>query len=365
MMNKLKLALFSILLLGYPLIPLSAQEKGIYDLFLEAQEDGLSGVLLVAEEGEPIFFEATGFREYESGKKLKKDDIFELASISKQFTSMLVMMCEEKGLLDFDDPLDKYIQTPYSGITLRQLLTHTSGLPDYAAVLDEHWDKSKIAGNEEILEYLREYAPPIEFQPGEDYQYSNTGYVLLGSVVEEVTGKDFVELSREWIFEPLGLKDTDIRSIEEKGKVKNFALGHQKDESGDFVDAANFPSSNYIYWLGGRKGPGRVSGTVEDLLIWDQALYTEKLIKQETLEEAFRPQKLNDGSLSSYGFGWDLEVEEEEGPLGQKVMHTGSNPGYRNIFVRFLDAKKTIILLTNNAYPGRDQLVEDIASLFE
>ena len=341
-------------LLGF-VSPLVAQEKILREAFERASADGFSGVVLVAEDGKILFERASGFRSFEDQIPLQTSDIFELASVSKQFTAMLVMISKEKGLLDFDDPVDKFVKIPYPGITIRHLLTHTSGLPDYQAIMDEHWDKSKVAGNPDILDYLRKYAPPSLFAPGEKYEYSNTGYVLLGSIVEQATGKDFVALSREWVFRPLGMSNTDMRSLDEKAAVTNFAAGHIQDENGEYVNANKFRSSDYTMWLGNRKGPGRVSSNAADLLKWDQALYSDKLVSQETMTEAFTPYRLNDETRSYYGFGWDLEPKS---PFGKMVSHTGDNPGYRTIIVRYIEENKTIIILNNDAHKDMIKLVE-------
>lgn len=335
--------------------PTFAQQDILYHALNQAEQDGFSGVILVAQDGKILVDKAMGMRSFENQTPLYSGDIFELASVSKQFTAMMVMMCKEKGMLDFDDPVSNYLDIPYSGITIRNLLTHTSGLPDYQAIMDEHWDKSKVAGNPDILEYLRKYQPPILFAPGEKYEYSNTGYVLLASIVEKASGRDFIELTREWIFKPLGMKSTDIRTLEEKAAVSNFSAGHLKDSLGNYVNANKFHSSDYTVWLGNRKGPGRVSSSANDLLIWDQALYSGDLVSVETLEEAFTPQKLNNGTRSYYGFGWDLEPKS---PFGKMVSHTGDNPGYKTIIVRYIEENKTIIILNNNVYPDLMKLVE-------
>ena len=168
---------------------------------------------------------------------------------------------------------------PYKNITIRHLLTHTSGLPDYQEIMDKHWDKSKVAGNKEILEYLNQYAPPKLFKAGEKYEYSNTGYVLLASIAEKSSGKDFIKLCRKWIFKPLKMRSTNIRTLKEKRETQNFAIGHiYVPEREQYVRADSFPSSDYTIWLGNRKGPGRVSSTAADLLQWDKALYSEKLV---------------------------------------------------------------------------------------
>lgn len=356
MKNRKVTRFLFLLLFGIWVIPhTSAQEEKALNTLEIAASKGFSGVVLLAKDGEVIFEKAIGYRSFEKEIPLEPTDVFEMASISKQFTAMMVMMCAEKGLLEYDDLLEKYLETPYSGITIRQLLTHTNGLPDYQEVMDKHWDKSKVADNAAILEYLRIYQPPVLAQPGQRYEYSNTAYVFLASIVEKVTRSDFIELSREWIFEPLGMNSTDIMTLEEKAQVAHFAAGHLKDDEGVYINANKFHEFDYTVWLGNRKGPGRVSSTARDLLKWDQALYSEKLISKSTREVAFSPMVLNDGSKSNYGFGWDLDFES---PWGRIVSHTGDNPGYKTIIIRFIDQNKTLILLNNNAHEAKDELIK-------
>ena len=333
-----------------------AQEQKAIQAMDKAESSGFSGLLLLAKDGEVIFEKAVGYRSFEQEIPLMPTDVFEMASVSKQFTAMMIMMCAERGLLSYSDLMEEYLETPYSGITIRQLLTHTNGLPDYQAVMDKHWDKNKVADNEAIMEYLRIYQPPMLAQPGEKYEYSNTGYVFLASIVEQVTGRDFIELSREWIFQPLGMTDTDIRTLEEKAAVENFAAGHLLDEEGKYINANQFHASDYTVWLGNRKGPGRISSTAQDLLRWDQALYTGKLVNDNTLTQAFTPIILNDGSKYNYGFGWDLNLDS---PFGRIVSHTGDNPGYRTIIIRLIDQNKTLIMLNNNAHDSKDDLINE------
>jgi CubicO group peptidase (beta-lactamase class C family) len=309
-----------------------------------ASNNKFSGVVLIAENGKVKYNKAVGYIDYANHKPLNKYSIFELASVSKQFTAMTIMMVKEKGLLNYDDLVEKYINIPYKGMTIRQLLTHTSGLPDYQAIMDSYWDKSKVAGNDDIINYLNKYAPPKLFEPGEKYLYSNTGYVLLASILEKVSGRDFIEFCNTEIFNKLKMNHTAIRSLQEKAKIKNFAIGHVfVPERNDYIRADSFPSSNYTIWLGNRKGPGRISSTADDLLKWDQALYTNYLLSQTTLEEAFTPMLLNNGAISNYGFGWDLIPEHNI------VWHNGDNPGYKTLIIRFLKTKTTLIVLCNNA----------------
>jgi CubicO group peptidase (beta-lactamase class C family) len=322
------------------------------------QHKPFNGVVLVANGGKPVYYKAFGYREFAQKVPLQKDDVFELASVSKQFTAMIIMMLKEKGKLKYDDPVQKYLDIPYKGITIRNLLTHTSGLPDYQEIMDKHWDKTKVAGNKEILEYLNKYAPPKQFDPGAKYEYSNTGYVLLASIAEKAGGKDFIKMCRQWIFKPLKMRSTDIRTLQEKAATKNFAVGHiYVDERKQYVRADSFPSSDYTIWLGNRKGPGRISSTASDLLKWDKALYANRLIKQSQLEEAFKATRLSNDTLSNYGFGWMLPTDTKGGRM---VFHTGDNPGYATRIFRFLDSKQTVIILSNNAY---DKLDKDIRQM--
>jgi len=326
-------------------VAVCGQQQQLDSLFA-AQKD-FSGVALVAENGNPVYHKAFGYREFANQIPLQTSDIFELASVTKQFTAMIIMMLKEKGKLNYDDSVSKYLDIPYKGITIRHLLTHTSGLPDYQDIMDKYWDKTKVAVNADCIEYLNKYAPPKLFEPGEKYTYSNTGYLLLASIAEKASGKDYIAMCRKWIFRNLKMKDTDIRTLEEKKATANFAIGHiYIKEREKYVRADSFPSSNYTIWLGNRKGPGRISSTATDLLKWDKALYTNKLIQQSTLMEAFTPMKLNDGSFSNYGFGWTLRTDSA---FGKVVSHTGDNPGYKTQIIRYIDKKKTIILLNNNA----------------
>lgn len=334
--------------------PAFAQAGMLRRTFDSVSAAGFSGVILYAEQGKPVLYKASGFRSFETKNRLRTSDIFELASVSKQFTAMIIMMLQEKGLIGFDDSVSAYLQIPYRGITIRHLLTHTSGLPDYQAIMDAHWDKSKVAGNDDILTYLNRYAPPRLFYPGTQYAYSNTGYVLLASIAEKASGIDFLDLCRQWIFAPLGMRDTDIRSLSQKAGERRFAQGHLKDSTGQYVHAGRFRSADYTIWLGNRKGPGRISSTARDLLRWDAALYTNRLVSAATLKEAFSPMQLQDGTLSYYGFGWDLRTDGK-GKL--VVSHNGDNPGYKTIIIRFVQENKTLIILNNNAHSGIKALI--------
>jgi CubicO group peptidase (beta-lactamase class C family) len=316
-----------------------------------------NGVVLFAEHGKSIYHKAFGFANMKTKQKLDTASIFELASVSKQFTAILIAMLNEEKKLNYDDPIEKYLPgLPYRNITIRHLLNHTSGLPDYQKLMDEQWDKTKVATNDDIIAYLKKFNPPSLFKPGEKYLYSNTGYVLLGSIVEKASGEEFITFCRKRIFQPVKMTSTDIRDKAQKALIENFARGYIfVPEKKRYILADSFPSSNYTIWLGGRKGPGRISSTSSDLLKWDQALYSNKLVSRKAFDEIFASAKLNDGSLSNYGFGWMLK---KDSVLGTVVYHTGDNPGYKTEIIRYIDKTKTLIILCNNAHEKYNALVK-------
>jgi len=362
--NRMKglLKLSSLLLIFFVACNAPKQENNSLTEKLDslfASRPDYSGVVLLADRGKPVYHKAFGYLNFETKTPADTSSIFELASVSKQFTAMIIMMVKVEGKLQYDDPIEKYIPgLPYPRITIRHLLNHTSGLPDYQKIMDEHWDKSKVANNEDIITYLIKHHPLKSFEPGERYEYSNTGYVLLASIAEKASGNDFIEFCRKRIFTPLKMSSTDIRTLEEKAAITNFALGHiYVKEKQRYIRADSFPSSNYTIWLGNRKGPGRISSTASDLLKWDRALYTEKLVKKETLREAFAPAKLNSDSISNYGFGWDIESSPA---LGKVVRHSGDNPGYKTHIIRYIDADKTVILFSNNSHKKFEVLLKTI-----
>ena len=288
--------------------------------------------------------------------------VFELASISKTFTAAAILKLIEQGKLQLEDTLNQFIpEFPYEGITIRNLLNHTSGLPDYQAVMDQYWDKSKVAGNADCIEYLIRYKPDTLFGPGRRYAYSNTGYLLLASVAEQVSGTEFTELVRAGMLEPLGMTKTGFRSLQEKTAMSDFAWGFIPDERGVQISADSFPSSNYTIWLGNRKGPGRISSTASDLLKWDQGLYNGRILSDEIIKSAYEPARLRSDSLTAYGFGWELREVN-----GRKMVgHSGNNPGYRTLLLRDIERNRTVILLSNNSFERLDALAAELFGLLE
>lgn len=346
-MNKFLLPiLFSVV------ITVNAQEKTKADkldsLFTKNYEDKIfNGNVLIAEKGKIIFQKSFGVADYETKRLLNNTTIFELASVSKQFTAMGIVLLEKQGKLKYDDPISKFIPelSFYKNITVRNLLNHTGGLPDYIGLFQKNWDKSKFATNKDIVTEFAKYKPEISFQPNEKYEYSNTGYALLGYIIEKASGKTFGDYLEANIFKPLGMKNTFVyRSRFQPKVIENYAKGFIENDFKSIISPDNLGKSYYTYYLDGMVGDGMVNSTTEDLLKWDRSLYTDKLVNEKDKAIIFQGAKLNDGKMTNYGFGWQIGENKE---YGKVVAHSGSWAGYTNYIERNLSKDQTIIILQN------------------
>lgn len=343
-MKRTSLHLVSGFLLIWLIIPGLALADGhgqakqeIKALFDELAEDGLwSGSVLVAVDGKILVAEGNGFADVEDGVKNKPKTVFAIASMTKAFTAMSVMMLEERGLLTLDDTVAAYLPTFPEGdrITIRQLLNQTSGLFDYTwnpAV----WENiDRYHAPEEILQYFE--AEPLRFEPGSQFEYSNSNYVLAGLIVERVSGltyRDFLWLD---IFEPLGMDHTSYDPFEVDFPDK--AVGYD-DAFADPPVVALYLHPSVPY------AAGAIYSTVEDLYRWDQALTTDTLVSAETLEKIFTP------GLGDYGYGWYIDELPVDGIAHRHVWHWGAYSGFHSFISRLLDDRVTIILLSNLSPP--------------
>jgi CubicO group peptidase (beta-lactamase class C family) len=318
------------------------------------REEKFFGNVLIAENGKVLYQKSFGKANMATNADLNSESMFELASVSKQFTAMAIMLLKQQGKLNYDDSLRKFFPSlPYQHITVRQLLHHTSGLPDYVELFMKNWDSTKIATNKDIISLLSEKKPPVLFAPGEKWEYSNTGYAILASIIEKVSGMEYGAYLSKYIFKPLGMSRTRVyRRRYEKKEIPNYAYGYVYDtKNKKFVLPDDYPeTAAMVYSLDGIVGDGCVNSTTTDLLKWDRALYTDKLLPPEQLQDAFKPGILNNGKETTYGFGWGLG--EMKG-IGKVTSHTGGWPGYNTLIERHLDSGKTIIILRNYEWPAQ------------
>lgn len=334
------------------LIPAAAQTRyeRIDSVFQRLYEQGkFNGNVLIAEQGKVKYQKSFGLANETTKEPLSERSVFELASVSKQFTAMGIVLLSEQGKLRYDDLLSKYIPELgfYTGVTIRHLLHHTGGLPDYMGLMYLSWDKSRIATNQDVIDALVAQHPAAVFEPGSKFEYSNTGYLLLASVIERVSGQSFTDFMVNRIFKPLDMKQTLIyRRRYAPKEVPHYAYGYvYSDSLARNVLPDSLEDYRIVVWLDGVTGDGMVNSTAADLLKWDRALYKNKLVSRKAIEEIYAPAVLNDGSKSPYGYGWALSQSKD---IGHIVSHSGGWPGYITMIERHPDKDKTIIILQNS-----------------
>lgn len=309
-----------------------------------------NGNALIIENGEIVFQGSFGIGNFDPVDSLELNSVFRLGSVSKQFTAMGIMLLKEAGKLSYDQDIREFIpELPYTGITIRHLLHHTSGLPDYARIMDAHWKPGLaydnperfILGNEDVLQMLCAYKPPVHFKPGEKWEYSNTGYNLLATLISRAAGMPFNDYLQEHIFKPVGMSNTSvykyIPGFDETMPNRVFGFGTKFNGTDRFSTDSHYLNAAY--------GEGGIYSTLEDLMKWDKILYTDALVSSQTLEEAFSPGILNNGAKTEYGFGWFIASS----PTGKKVVkHMGGWAGFLTNMYREIEENNCIITLTNN-----------------
>lgn len=301
---------------------------------------GFNGTVLYGERGRIVFKKAYGYDDFKARKRLTTQSAFQLASVSKMFTAMAIMILKEEGLLKYDDPVDLYIpELPYPDVTIRHMLNHRSGIPEYMHITDELWDVSKPLGNEDLIRLFEEKKPPRYFSAGHGFDYCNSNYALLASVVERISGKPFPVFLQEKVFDPLEMTDSFVYCLESGVEVPPLVpvgvTGHRSSRG--------MPRPEPDFYQNGVTGDKGVYSTVEDLFRWDQALYQGWLVSEATLREAFEPGSPKIASYrDNYGFGW-----RTKGDRAKTVYHYGWWKGFRTYFIRDLDQEKTMIVLSN------------------
>lgn len=310
----------------------SMKVKKLFECTINRAFPGAS--VIVIDHRKIVLNEGYGLANVEQNIPNTPNTIFRLGSITKQYTAMAILQLYDEKLLDLDDFVDKYFFGTLNGdkITIKHLLTHTSGITES---LDS----------------------PLGFIPGDQISYSNTGYNLLGRIVEKVSGLSYEKYLHKNIFKPLGMKNTGYEHFAKR--IKNMATGYKIMENGGYTDIGNSDVS-------GAFAAGALYSTTEDMYKWDQALYNEKLIKKSTLNQAFSGAILNNGSTIKYGFGW--MVNQWRGL--REIGHGGDITGFNSYIARYPDEQFTVIVLSNiemrppGPVPDAGYLAHKIAEIY-
>ncbi|MFL0161002.1 serine hydrolase domain-containing protein [Aquirufa salirivi] len=337
--------------------PTVAKQKAVkLDTFFQKlhSKTGFNGVVLVSQYGKIIYKKAFGFANYFTKNPLTTQTHFQLASVSKQFTAVAIMQLKEKNQLNYDDPIYKHIPGfPYdSSLTIRSLLTHRSGLPNYAYCLDKFYDKKSPLTNKMVVDMMIRLKPRIDYRPNAKFSYNNTNYLLLAHIVERLSGEDFRGYLKKHIFEPAGMHNTFVYDPMHPEMLKTAATGYSPRRGQPAVVGFDH--------LDGVVGDKGIYSTVDDMHHWDMALNDESMVKLSTLEEAFSPQHRTPNVLpKNYGFGWRLTQLDNGEWL---TYHTGWWHGFKNYYLHNAKDNSAIIILGNmaNHSLGKVNIVQSI-----
>jgi CubicO group peptidase (beta-lactamase class C family) len=334
---------------------------GRVDAFVgaEMREQRIPGVALaVLREGKSVKAQGYGLANVELNVAVKPETVFQTGSVGKQFAATAVMMLVEEGKVGLDDKLSKYLEgTPaaWEDVTVRNLLTHTSGIADYT---DSKYTKAggliNLRGDYSEAElYQKLVQLPLNFETGTKWKYSNTGYVLLGFLIHKVTGEFYGDFLQERIFRPLVMSATQI--ISEADIVPNRASGYE-------LLKGEIKNQKWVSATLNTTADGALYTNVVDLGKWDAALYTEKLLKRASFEQMWTPVKLKDGKTYPYGFGWFLN--ETNGH--RLIEHDGSWQGFTMNISRYVDDKLTVIMMTNldSGHAKPERVAHGVAGIY-
>lgn len=325
----------------YPVTPEKIDQQEFRDYYRKLtaffdttllRNNNFNGSILIAKSGTIIYERYIGKVNLRKTDTISENTPLHIASTSKPFTGIAILRLIQEGKLSLNDTITKYFPSlPYTGITVKMLLNHRSGLPNYVHFMDKtSWNKKEYATNKDVLGIMVKDKPNINFQPGKRFSYCNTNYILLAMIIESITGKSYPDYMQQKFFLPLQMKNTYVFTLK------------------DTLTAT--PSFNYNgnYWdydfLDGTYGDKNIYTTPKDLLKWDQALYTDQLLNKSLLDSAFAPYSFEKPSVHNYGLGWRLQLL----PNGKKIIyHFGKWHGFNAAFARLTDEKVTIIILGN------------------
>lgn len=352
-----KTILFGILLQVVTLQVAFAQNKAekidqLMSLYSEYNQ--FNGTVLVAEQGKIIYKKGFGMANMEWNIPNQPDTKHRLGSVSKQFTAMLILQLMEEGKLKLDVPITTYLpdypKANGDKITIHHLLTHTAGVPNYTSF--SNFMKENSRDHYSPADFVKVFADkPLEFNPGEKFAYSNSGYFVLGYIIEKVTNKSYEQCLQERIFTPLKMNNSGYDNSEVI--LKNRASGYEKN--GDSYVNAGFLDMSIPY------AAGSLYSTVEDLYLWDQALYTDKLLSAKSRELLFAPHITTGGA--HYGYGWGVFELPNSTKKLKIVEHSGGINGFNTIISRSLSDKNLIVLLNNTGSAGLSTISKAIRAI--
>ena len=299
------------------------------------QADVPGATVIVVKDGKPVLRRAYGMADTAKGVKMRPEMALRLGSITKQFTATAILMLAEDGKLSLDDDITKHLPDyPAKGkkITIEHLLTHTSGIPSYTSKPGYMLNMAQDISVARMIDTFKN--DPLEFEPGSQYRYNNSGYFLLGAIIEKISGQSYASFLEQRLFKPLGMRDTYYEGV--KTSKAPVAAGHSRAEQGYGAAAPLSMTQPYA--------AGSLVSTVDDLARWDAAIAAGRLLKPSSWQRAFTSYRLSDGKTTGYGYGWEVGKVQGETAIG----HGGGINGFSTHALRFPDQKVYVAVLTNS-----------------
>jgi CubicO group peptidase (beta-lactamase class C family) len=317
-----------------------------FDDYMKAcvEVNHFSGAVLVSKGGKTLFGKGYGFANIEHQVPNTTRTKFRLGSITKQFTAMAILILQERGKLKVEDPVGKYIDDApkaWDGVTIHHLLTHTGGVPSYT---DDPAYRKKMMMPETVKSMISRFRDkPLDFRPGEKFHYSNSGYFLLGAIIEKVSGGTYEAFLKEVIFDPLGMKDTgyDHPATVLLGRASGYTLQKDGLVNAEYLDMSQPYAAGSLY------------STVEDLARWDRALADGKLISKESYAKMYTPLKNN------YAYGWVVATTKGR----KEIQHGGGINGFATEILRYPDQEVSVVVLSNALPVNPGRVAHDLAAI--
>jgi CubicO group peptidase (beta-lactamase class C family) len=337
-----------LLLLFLPLSLFAQNKASLCDMYMKTQAGlyAFNGNVLVSKSGKIIYKKSFGYADYNSRKELDDNSVFDCGSIAKEFTAMGILLLKDKGKISYSDTLRKFFpELPYTNVTIHQLLTHTSGIPNGYDLVEKYFDHNKIAYNGDLISLLASKKPALLFKPGENLMYSGTAFNLLACIIEKISGQPYKTYMNEQVFKPLKMIHTQVANgYRSSSNIPGYAKGYLYSDSLHKYILAENKKSGWTTYFAGITGEGMIITTTGDLLKWDRALKNHSLLRETTQQDMITLHA--EKKFPAVSFGYGIRVGKNE--VGNYIFHNGYFPGYLSMHMRYTDSDVTVIVLSNN-----------------